>query len=552
MPIDPSIISGNRPPAPIDPMATMSGLLQMQGQRQQLDAGRLELAAKQRAMDDDTAVRSAMAKWSKGNGKIDWDNAIGELEQGGNGPSAFKLREAVTKQRKEQADALKSSLDNTERTLTLAGRVVRGMEAEIAEKGPGVADEVFGRTKNYLSSILTPELASQLGERYDPARIKSVLQWERTASESIVEQKNLFDMLDKIRDDQRAGKEKAPEVADKWTKLAAKGFSMAQSPEQWAKVSDQLEDQGLPTAIRAMFDQQFSPEAVGRATALGMDPKERADVQGSAAGRAETKRHNLATEANAAARLSAEGAVPELTPDAIDAVAHSFAMGQPLPALGMGKQATNLRTQIMNRAAELYKGMDLPKQQAVYAATKTSLGKMQVQADALEAFESTALKNLDVFLDSAKKVVDTGSPFLNSNIRTLNEKLLGDPKMAAFNAARRVVIPEFAKILANPGLSGQLSDTARKEVEEIVEKGATLKQIYAVAGVLKTDAANRKESYAEQIKAMTERIARPSTVGGTGAGGAKTVPMRDPSGVVRDVPLDKVDEFERRGGKRVP
>lgn len=550
MPIDTSIYGIQRAPT-IDPMATMTGLLQMQGQQQQLQAGRMELAAKQRAIDDDDAVRGALAKWSKGNGKVDWDGAISDLEATGHGPSAFKLRESMIKQRKEQADGIKTSLENTENTLTLAGRLVRGMEAEITEKGVSAADEVFTRTKDYLKTVIGPELASQLGERYEPARVKAALQWEKTAGESLTAQKDLFDQLDKIRDDERAGKKDAPEVADKWTALAAKGFSQAQSPEQWARVSEILEDQGLPTPIRAMFDQTFSPDAVGRAAALGMNPKERADVQGGKETRAETKRHNLATEANAKARLDAEGAVPELTPDAIDGIAHSFAMGQPLPALGMGKQATNLRTQIMNRAAEMYKGMDLPKQQAVYAATKQSLAKMQVQADAVEAFESTALKNLDVFIDAAKKVVDTGSPFLNTNLRTMNEKLFGDPKMAAFNAARRVAIPEFAKILANPGLSGQLSDSARHEVEEIVEKGATLKQLYAVATTLKTDATNRRESYADQMKTMTERITRPPGVGGADA---SVVELIDNTGKTYKVPEADVEralsEYKARGLRR--
>lgn len=549
MPIDTSIYQMR--PAAIDPMATMSGLLSMQQARQQLDSGRMELAAKQRAIDDDDAVRGAMAKWSKGNGKIDWDGAIGELESGGHGPSAFKLREAVTKQRKEAADQMKTSLENTQATLTLAGRVVRGMEAEIAERGISSAEEVFGRTKGYLSTLLTPELASQLGERYDPARIKSVLAWEKTAQESISEQKNLFDMLDRIRDDERQKGKDAPEIAEKWSDFAGKAFSLARSPEDWARIDKETFDQGLPASVRQMIPQDFSPEAVGVATALAMTPKERADVQGSKEQRAETKRHNVATEGLQRERLQMEkDDVTKLTPEGLDVVAKQFALTGNMPALGQG--AKDLRAKVINRAAELFQGMDLATQGAAYAANKQSLSKLQVQSDALEAFESTALKNLEVFLNEAKKVADTGSPYFNKPVRALNEKLLGDPNMAAFNTARRVVVPEFARIIANPGLSGVLSDSARGEVEELLKGEATLKQIYRVAGILKTDAKARRDSMHEQIDAVTKRLTQMSGPGP--AGGGKTVELIDSSGKTYQVPEADVDraltEFKARGLRR--
>lgn len=199
-----------------------------------------------------------------------------------------------------------------------------------------------------------------------------------------------------------------------------------------------------------------------------------------------------------------------LTPAGLDAAAMMFANTGQLPPMGMGAAAAAQRAKIINRAAVLMPGLDLATAKADFTANQGSLKTLQAQRDAIGAFEQTALKNLDVFLDAAKKIPDTGSPLFNRPIRALNETVLGGAELTAYNTARRTVIPEFAKILANPGLSGQLSDSARHEVEEVVSGNATLKQTIAAAAVLKTDAANRRTSYDDQIKAIRARISKAS------------------------------------------
>lgn len=224
---------------------------------------------------------------------------------------------------------------------------------------------------------------------------------------------------------------------------------------------------------------------------------------------------------------------PSLSPEGLNLTAHQYAMTGQLPPMGMGKQGAAVRTAIINKAADIYKGLDLPTQVAAYKANQQSLTKLQGQRDAMGAFEQTALKNLDQFLDTAGKVVDTGSPLVNKPLRSLSGALMGSPEMTAYNVARRTVIPEFAKILANPGLSGQLSDSARKEIEQVVSGDATLKQTLSAAKILKTDAANRRTSYDSQIKEIQDRI-------GTPPGGAKassgTIRARDPQGVLHEAP----------------
>ncbi len=234
-------------------------------------------------------------------------------------------------------------------------------------------------------------------------------------------------------------------------------------------------------------------------------------------------------------RLSQEDTAITLTPEAMKMVAHQFAMTGQLPPMGMGKAGAAVRTAIINEAADIYKGLDLPSQVAAFKANQESLKKMQGQRDAVGAFEETALKNLDQFLGAAKKVVDTKSPWLNKPLRALAGQVLGSADQAAFNAARQAVIPEFAKLLSNPSLSGQLTDSQRKEVDTILSPNATLAQIYASANVLKQDAENRKTALDDGIKAIQERIAKPpaGTTASAAAGTMKIRKVGDPSKVAQ-------------------
>jgi hypothetical protein len=165
-----------------------------------------------------------------------------------------------------------------------------------------------------------------------------------------------------------------------------------------------------------------------------------------------------------------------------------------------------VRTRIINRAAELYPNLDVASNRADYDANKASLTALQKSRDSIVAFENTAKKNLDIFLSQARRIVDTGSPWINQPLRSVNRAGLGSADQLAFDAARRVAVNEIAKVTSNPNLTGQLSDSARHEVESFIPENATLEQIFRVADVLKRDMENRKISLDEQIRGIRERL----------------------------------------------
>lgn len=286
--------------------------------------------------------------------------------------------------------------------------------------------------------------------------------------------------------------------------------------------------------VESAGQREVNPSGVGRTTQIGSRIKQF---------NTETGRYDIDVGPAPPPSSAAQSPV-ELTPDALDAEARYFRKTHQFSPFGMSAQG-GVRQRIMNRAAEMEKleggAGDYAANQASYKADAASLSKLQSNRDAVVAFEGTALKNLDQFLGTARRVVDSGSPWINTPLRAVSQRGLGSADVAAFEAARRVAVNEIAKVISNPNLTGQLSDAGRREVENFIPENATLAQIYSVAQILKQDMRNRHGELDRQIGEIKGRISG----GGTGGGG--TVKMRAPDGSVRDVPLEKVDYFRSKG-----
>lgn len=214
------------------------------------------------------------------------------------------------------------------------------------------------------------------------------------------------------------------------------------------------------------------------------------------------------------------GGANPLSDAAIDQMADRFFQTGTLPPIGRGPAGQLLSRQIMQRASELHPGESFAAGSAEFKANEGSLKALQGNLDTVTAFENTALKNLQLFKQQAQKVIDTGIPLLNAPIRSA-ANLLGNQNQAAFNASLQVAVNEIAKVTSSPGLSGQLSDTARKEVSSFLPGSATVGQVMRLSDILTQDMANRHQSYQEQVNAIKARMGPSSNTGG--GGGGKTI-----------------------------
>jgi hypothetical protein len=217
--------------------------------------------------------------------------------------------------------------------------------------------------------------------------------------------------------------------------------------------------------------------------------------------------------------------------DALDFAADNYRRTGQLPA-GFSRSPQTTAA-VITRAAELDKqagGQGIATNKAEYQSDLGSLKNLQKNADFVGAFESTAAKNIDMALNKAAAIPDLGARFMNTPIRMINDKMLGTREMAEFKAALATAQTESAKVLNSANASGVLSDSARREVEDITSGNLSLNAMKGQWNVIKQDMKNRSESYHQQITDIQGRIK------GTGSASA---PGQQNSG----------DPFAQFGGK---
>ena len=220
---------------------------------------------------------------------------------------------------------------------------------------------------------------------------------------------------------------------------------------------------------------------------------------------------NIAAQTGAGKTPAAVAQQFGMSPEAFDQAAEKYYQTGTMPQMGRGAQGMALQRAIMNRTGELHAGESLAANSGAFKANQKSLSEIQPKLDQVNAFENTALKNLDLFNGIAQKAIDSGLPILNAPLRGA-ASMLGGQDQAAFNAARQIAVNEIAKVTSSPGLSGQLSDSARHEVESFIPASATVGQIMRLSTILKQDMENRKQAYQEQIADIQQRM------GGKGGG----------------------------------
>lgn len=199
-----------------------------------------------------------------------------------------------------------------------------------------------------------------------------------------------------------------------------------------------------------------------------------------------------------------------LSDEAMDNAAEIYWQTGKLPPTARGLIGLAQNKQVMNRAAKLHAGEDITSDQGAYKANQKALSDVQDQYSKVEAFSNTAGKNLDLFVQQAKKVIDSKSPFVNKPLRSLTKTMVGG-SMVPYDTARTVALTEIGRVLNSANAAGVVSDSARHEVEGLIGRDATLQNVYDAAAVLKQDMANRKSSYAEQIADLQRRMGSKKT-----------------------------------------
>lgn len=237
----------------------------------------------------------------------------------------------------------------------------------------------------------------------------------------------------------------------------------------------------------------------------------------------------------------------DMSDDAIQNAAQMYNSTGVLPSLGSGAIAATRRVQILNMAAEQAAaagddGKSLAAQHAAFKAASTSLSQITKQKTMISSFEKTFEKNITVAEGMLDKVDNKGSPIYNKWVNAGRKSIGGDPDVAAFHAAVMTLANEYAKIMSGSMGNTALSDSARKEAEEMINSAMSPEQFRAVVKLLRTDASNRMSSLDEERATLVEQL------GGQPAPSADIAPEQAPAPTQPQAPREATSGAGRAPG----
>lgn len=500
-----------RPPQQPDPLGAFQKLMalkslgqQQQIQQQTIQTNQQEQQLRQQQIADQQATRAAMKNWD---GK-DYDAlASSVLKNGGSANAATAITQHGLTIKKTVSDIAKQDAETGSKNLEtfIGSHKAIGDALEGIEKVPD--DQIHQKAIDTITDlakggILQPQAAQQL------------LQGVQT----IQDPKALRDQIDVFAKASMGAKA----VADQ-AKTEAETAASTATAEQKRMESEYYKAHGGAPGVPA--------ETVQMNDWLSKNPgKGPADYKRYIATLPINTRYSLENGGGpggpgAGGGPAQPGQIAQkfgMTQEAFDQAAEKYYTTGQLPPVGRGISGIALNRALMNRSGELHPGASLAGNEAAFAANKASLSKLQTNFDQVSAFESTAGKNLSLFLDKLSAIPDLGVKFANVPMRLIDDKMIGSDNYQAMKAAQQTAASEAAKVLGSANASGVLSDTQKKEAEDILSGNLSYSAAKKVVETLKQDFANRHQSYADQIADIKGRIG--------GGGGSQSNPSAQSSG----------------------
>lgn len=223
------------------------------------------------------------------------------------------------------------------------------------------------------------------------------------------------------------------------------------------------------------------------------------------------------------------------TDDTLRMDAYGYLTDNKLPTnMGRGIQGAAQATKIRNEASRIAKEelkMPLEDVRMMGMVNKAGLSALiQNTKDlaAIRPYEQMLTKNADIAVNLAEKVIKTDVKLANKPINWVRQNLGDNPDAAEFLAQTRIVTTEAARVLNNPRLTGQLTDNARHEMEQIVSGDMPLNSFVRVVRRMQSDGRNRVEAMEKENAALK--------------GGLK-VSSRAPAEPASPAPAGKVVDF---------
>ena len=276
-----------------------------------------------------------------------------------------------------------------------------------------------------------------------------------------------------------------------------KSQEFAATPQARMATPDEVASFGLPKGSSGQYDEH----GIFKVT---FDPTDHINENA----RTKIAAHNSAREDMVAAQNAAGPG--DLSENAKDIAALTYLKNGTLPS-GMGKQAVEMRRDIMNRAAELAAQKGTTPDQVVanraqYRADSQSLNGLTKTTDMITAFENTAAAHFDNALKLAPKGVPTNmGPWINRWVQT-GDTGTGNTAVPAYVAQLLTGANEYAKVIEGATGAAGSSVSSRQEAAALFNKAYNYDQIKGVIDVAKSSMEAKKNQYNAQKSEIQKRL----------------------------------------------
>jgi len=198
----------------------------------------------------------------------------------------------------------------------------------------------------------------------------------------------------------------------------------------------------------------------------------------------------------------AQQSAPARTPESLrDDVFYQIMNGVPRPGsipTGRAGQGNEYRAQFANELNKVARELKMtPEELATRGRENKSkfvaLSSVEKDLAALTPYKEMLDINIDVAINLGKKVADdkTNAAYLNRPLLWVKNNLSNKPDIAEYLAQMHFVEVESARVLTNPRLVGQLTDSAIADMKSVVSGNMTLDSSERVLNRIKADGNNR-------------------------------------------------------------
>lgn len=400
-----------------------------------------------------------------------------------------------------------------------------GLGSSLFNAYTGAQDNYQGAMQNAFHNTLLKRQADYQQQEHD-RQVKLQQQQDRQSAATTASR--IATGLQNSKDNPTAYWNLVANDPDVQQALAQFGITAPQNatPEQFGQLQQQLSALGQvsapPTAARDLnlkpiIGPNGKPILVPEAQAIGQTPydKPSQSLKAIVGPDGKTPIYVPADEAVGKTPFykadinTSSGKLSDWTPEALDLAAENLYRTGKLPTgLGRGSPVTaSLYAQAAAKAKA--EGRDATAAiygQQAYKAGSQALGQLTKQQTLVGAYEKTASKNMDLVLTLSQKVDRTGSPLINKALLAWKQGITGDPETAGFVNALTAARTEYAKVLSGATGAQGVTDSARKEADELFNKATSLETLRYVIGVAKQEMANRMSSFDEQAAQLRDSM----------------------------------------------